>query len=219
MAKPQVVEDRQFEHMLKATAAYSRVPERDAALLLTLYGTALAVTELASITVGDYLDANGSIKVTSSVREAVAHNGEERPLYWSNKRVCAALDTYLAWRFENKHGATVKKGAYRGLDPDSALFLTEQGQPYGITKRMLPSGVLSYSCNTLGAYISKLHANAGIEGGSAQAARRTLATKLHRKGYDLRHIAAILGVKSVTTAKRLVEGDPVRLADIVARAI
>jgi hypothetical protein len=33
------------------------------------------------------------------------------------------------------------------------------------------------------------------------------------------HIAAILGHKSVSTTKRLVEGDPVRLADIVARAV
>ena len=53
MAKPQVVSDRDLEHMLKATAAYSRVPERDKALLLTLYGTALGVTELACLTVSD----------------------------------------------------------------------------------------------------------------------------------------------------------------------
>lgn len=219
MAKPRVIEDRELEHMLKATAAYSRVRERDAALLLTLYGTALAVTELASITVSDYLNADGSIKVTSAVREAVAHNGEARPLYWSNKRVCTALDAYLLWRVANGQSITTRRGAFRGLDPSSPVFLTEAGQPYGLTKRVLPSGVVSYSCNTLGAHIARLHANAGIEGGSAQSARRTFATKLHRKGYDLRHIAAILGVKSVTTAKRLVDGDPVRLADIVARAI
>ena len=82
----------------------------------------------------------------------------------------SALDAYLAWRVERKHGVTVKKGAYRGLDPESALFLTEDGGAYALTKRMLPSGVWSYSCNTLGAYISRLHANAGIEGGSAQSA-------------------------------------------------
>jgi site-specific recombinase XerD len=46
-----------------------------------------------------------------------------------------------------------------------------------------------------------------------------LAVKLHRKGYDLVHIAAILGHKSISTTKRLVDQDPVRLADIVARAI
>ena len=219
MAKPPVVEDKEFEHLVKATASYSRVPERDTALLLTLYGTALSVTELATITVSDYLDAKGAVRVTSAVRVDVAHNGEERPLYWSNKRVAAALDKYLVWRLNQNHGVTIKKGAYRGLDPDSPIFLTEDGKPYALTKRTLSSGVLSYSCNTLGAYISRLHANAGIEGGSASAARRTFAVKQHRKGYDLVHIAAILGHKSVTTTRRLVDGDPVRLADIVARAV
>ena len=219
MAKPPFIEDKQVEYLIKATSAYSRVPDRDTALLLTLYGTALNVTELATITVGDYLDAKGSVRVTSAVRVDVAHNGEERPLFWSNRRVVAALDAYLAWRLEHKHGVTVKNGAYRGLDPDSALFLTEFGEPYALTKRKLPSGVWSYSCNTLGAYISRLHANAGIEGGSAQSARRTFAVKQHRQGRDLVHIAAILGHKSVSTTRRLVEGDPVRLADIVAKAV
>lgn len=50
MAKPPVVEDKSLEHMLKATAGYSRMAERDVALLLTLYGTAMATTELAKIT-------------------------------------------------------------------------------------------------------------------------------------------------------------------------
>jgi hypothetical protein len=36
---------------------------------------------------------------------------------------------------------------------------------------------------------------------------------------DLVHVAAILGHKSVSTTKRLVAQDPVRLADIVAKAI
>ncbi len=172
------------EHLIKATAAYSRVPVRDTALLLILYGTALAVTELATITVGDYLAEDGAVRVTSSVRPSVAHNGEVRPLYWSNKRVVAAIDAYLAWRVLHRQGRTIKRDAYRALDAHSTLFLTEGGQPYSLTKRTLPSGVLSPSCNSLGAYISRLNANAGIEGGSAQSARRTLAVKLHRKGHD-----------------------------------
>lgn len=195
------------------------MPARDTALLLTLYGTALAVTELATITVSDYLAEDGSVRVASAVRPAVAHNGEDRPLFWSNKRIVAAIDAYLAWRLAHGQGRNIKRGAYRGLDPDQPLFLTEDGQPYSLTKRTLPSGVLSYSCNTLGAYISRLHSNAGIEGASANSARRTLAVKLHRKGYDLVHIARLLGHKSVRTTKRLVTQDPTRLADIVARAI
>ena len=219
MAKPPVIEDKQVEHLLRATAAWSRTPERDTAMLLVLYGTALATTELATITVADYLTPTGAVKVTSAVRVAVSHNGEERPLFWSNKRVVAALDKYLELRLATKQGVTVKKGNFRGLNPESAIFLTEAGQPYALSQKTLPSGVVSYSCNTLGAYISKMHANAGIEGGNAQAARRSWAVKQHRQGRDLIHIAAILGHKSITTTKRLVDGDPVRMADIVARAI
>lgn len=83
MAKPPVIEDRQIEHLIKATAAYSRMPVRDTALLLTLYGTAMAITELATVTVGDYLMPDGTVRVTSAVRPDVAHNGTKRALYWS----------------------------------------------------------------------------------------------------------------------------------------
>ncbi len=219
MAKPLVVEQKEFEHMLKATSAVSRAPERDKALLLVLYGTALSTSELAAITIADYLAPKGDVKVNSAVREVVSHNGETRPLYWSNKRVVAALDAYLAHRLKAGHGVTVKKGAYRGLDPDSPIFLTEAGQPYTLTKKTLPSGKIAYSCNTLGTLISKLHAHAGIDGGNAQAGRRSWAVRQYRQGRDLVHIAAILGHKSISTTKRLVGGDPVRLADIVAGAV
>nr|WP_295770593.1 hypothetical protein [Rhodoferax sp.] len=58
-----------------------------------------------------------------------------------------------------------------------------------------------------------------MKGASANSPRRSLAVKFHRKGYDLVHIAKLLGHKSVSTTKRLDTQDPVRLADIVARAI
>lgn len=61
---------------------------RDTALLLTLYGTAMAVTELATVAVGDYLMPNGTVSVTSAVRPDIALNGANRTLCWSNKRVC-----------------------------------------------------------------------------------------------------------------------------------
>ena len=204
MAKPPVVDDAQFEHLLKAAVSCSRLPIRDSALLLVLYETALSVTELASITVSDYLDAQGNVRTTSAVRVDVAHNGEERPLYWTSARVVAALDAYLAWRLDHQHGVTSEHVDYRGLDPESSLFLTETGGPYALTKRKLPSGAWSYSCNTLGTCISRLHTYAGIDGGSAQSARRTLAVKLHRQGRDLGQIAALLGHKNVSTTKRLV---------------
>lgn len=158
--------------------------------------------------------------MTSAVRPDVAHNGEIRPLYWSNKRVVAAIDAYLTWRATHRQGRTIKRDAYRALDPDIPLFLTEDGQPYSLTKRMLPSGVLSY-CATHWAPTSRACTRTPESKAAAPQApgARWRSNFTARAMYDLVHIAALLGHKSVSTTKRLVSQDPVRLADIVARAI
>jgi site-specific recombinase XerD len=53
----------------------------------------------------------------------------------------------------------------------------------------------------------------------ATASRRTFAVRLHRRGYDLRHIREVLGLASLSATKHLVEGDPVDLGRIVAKVI
>ncbi len=127
------------------------------------------------------------------------------------------------WRAEialqRGHGVTTRTAAYRWLDPDSPLFLRDDGQPYQLTKRVTRSGAISYSCDSLSQRVRKLHAQAGVEGANALAARRTFAVRLARKGFDLRHIAELLGHASLTATKRLVDEDPIRLGDTVAGVI
>jgi site-specific recombinase XerD len=217
MAKPPYITDKQREHMLKATRGYSKFKERDCALLIVLYGTALALTELAQLKVSDYITAAGKVSRESELRAEISTSGEARGLWWVGNTV-AAMDEYLAWRLQQRHGATTLKGAYRGLDPESAIFLTDDGQPYSLTSRVLKaSGLLSYSCNTLGALIARLHSDCGIEGGSAQSARRTFVVNAHKQGFDLVHIAHIVGHKSISSTKRMALQDPVDLGGIVAR--
>jgi integrase/recombinase XerD len=225
MAKPPVFEDKQINHMLAAiggggkTNGYSRNPERDTAIILVLYGYALGITELATITVADYVTAKGAAIREGVVRAEISINNQDRPLYWVNKRACETLDAYLAWRVVHGHGVTVKKAAYRGLDPDSPLFLTDQGKPYALTGKALPSGKISYSCNTLGAHVTKMHSDCGLHGGGAQSARRTFAVKAARlpfEQYNARNLAAIMGI-SVSAVKRITELDPLPMAALVAR--
>jgi integrase/recombinase XerD len=128
MAKPPVFEDKQIEHLIKATASYSRVPERDTAVILTLYGTALAVTELATIKVNSHLKLDGSVLVASAVHPDIAHNGQARPPFWSNKRIVTEMYKYLQCRLERRQGATVKRVACRGLDPDGLIFFADDGE-------------------------------------------------------------------------------------------
>lgn len=218
MAKAPVVEESEFRHALKVAAVTGQSKGRDVALLWVAYGTGMMPIELAKLTVGDYLVADGTLRTESQVRSEIAFNGAARPLYWSNKGVVSALDAYLAERVRYGYGMGVPQ-QYRGLNPDSPLFLAVDGKPFAFTRRVTPAGQESYSCESLTQIIRRLHTQAGIENGSSLAARRTFGVRLHRKGYDLRHIQVLLGVQSLTAVKRMVEADPVRLGAIVARAI
>lgn len=218
MAKAPVVEEADFRHAVKVAAVTGQAKERDVALLWVAYGTGMMPIELAKLTVADYLAADGTVRTDSEIRAEIAFNGIKRPLYWTNKGVVAALDAYLATRVRCGYGLG-EPALFRGLDPASPLFLAVDGKPFTFTRRMTPAGKESYSCESLTQIVRRLHTQAGIEAGSALSARRTFGVRLHRKGFDLRHIQVILGVQSLTAVKRMVEADPVRLGAIVARAI
>nr|WP_057929861.1 tyrosine-type recombinase/integrase [Burkholderia ambifaria] len=219
MAKAPVIEERQLRHMLKVAAVTGESPLRDVALLYVLYGTGMMLTELASLTVRDYLMESGAVRKESAVRAAIAHNGRERPMFWVNVKVVAALDAYLAYRTAHRHRVTLRKSAYRGLDPDGPLFLRADGEPYRLTARNSSTGAISYSCDALSQVFRRLPAQAGIEGGHALAGRRTFAVRMHRKGFDLRHISELLGHSTLTATKRLIDSDPVALGELVERIL
>lgn len=218
MAKAPVVEESEFRHAVKVATITGQAKLRDVALLWVAYGTGLMPIELAKLTVADYLGADGAVREESEVRAEIAFNDQARPLYWSNKSVCGAIDSYLSERSRLGYGTT-GKAEYRNLDPLSPLFLAVDGKPFSFTRRKTAAGTISFSCESLTQIIRRLHTQAGIEAGSALSARRTFAVRLNRKGYDLRHIQKILGVQSMTAVKRMVEADPVRLGAIVSRVI
>lgn len=209
MAKAPVVEEYEFRHAIKVAGITGQARERDVALLWVLYGTGMMPIEVAKLAVADYLATDGTVREESEIRADIAFNGIARPLYWSNKGVISAIGAYLESR---------TKAGY-GIELESPLFLAVNGQPFTFTKRTTKAGASSYSCESLTQIIRRLHTQAGIEGGSSLSARRTFGVRLHRKGYDLRHIQTLLGAQSITAVKRMVESDPVRLGAIVSRAI
>jgi site-specific recombinase XerD len=168
--------------------------------------------------VWDYLTEAGAIRRDSVVRAEIAHNNLERPIFWVNAKVVGTLDSYLSLRVSTGQGVTSRKAAYRSLDPGSCLFLRADGVPYGLTARRSTSGVMNYSCDSLGQVFRRLHTQAGVEGHTL-AGRRTFAVRLYRKGYDLRHIAALTGHQTLTAVRRLVDSDPVKLGDLVSGVV
>jgi site-specific recombinase XerD len=219
MAKAPFIDANQLKHLMKVTAASTESPARNAALLYTIYGTGMMLTEVARLPLSDYLNSNGTIREKSQVSPEISYNGKARPLYWSNAKVTGAIDKYLEYRQEHKHGIATRKAAYRGLDPDSSLFRTNEGEPYKLTQRKTATGAISYSCDSLSQLFRKMHLQAGIEGASAMSGRRTFAIRLFQKGYDLRHINELLGHETLTATKNLIDADPVRLGALVAGVI
>lgn len=219
MAKAPVIELHQVRHALKVAAVTGQTPLRDVALLAVLYSTGVTPNEAAKLIVSDYLAADGSARVQSTLRPEIAFNGRSRPLLWANVKAREALDNYLGYRLDARHGISTSPAAFRGLDPSSPLFLTSDGSPFTFTRRVTRTGAASYSCETLNEVIRRLHAQAGIENGSANATRRTFAVNLHRQGRSLKLIQSLIGVSSLAAVKRLVDGDPVSLASLVSGVI
>lgn len=204
---------------MKVAAVTGHATLRDVALLAVLYSTGVTPNEAAKLTVSDYLSADGSVRIESTLRPEIAFNGKARPLVWANVKAREALDDYLRYRHEARHGISTAHAAYRGLDPLSPLFLSSDGSPFTFTRRVTRTGAASYSCETLNEIIRRLHTQAGIENGSANATRRTFAVNLHRQGRSPKLIQTLIGVSSLAAVKRLVDGDPVTLASVVRGVI
>lgn len=216
MAKAPYVEDHRLKHLLKVAAISGEFPVRNFALLTTIYGTGMMLTEVARLPLKAYLKPDGSILDESAVAPEIAYNGKRRPLYWSNAKLTDAVDAYLAYRTEHRHRVTTRKGAYRGLDPEAPIFMTDEGEPYRLMERRTATGAISYSCDSLSQLFRKLHLQAGIEGASAMSGRRTFAVRLSNKGFDLKHIKELLGHETLKATKNLIDADPVRLGKIAA---
>lgn len=213
--KTRTISAREIENALAKAAETGSVPERDVALLLVAYGTGLMPIELASITVSDYLTEEGAVREQSWVRAAIAFNGKERPLFWHNRRVQAGLDAYLAARI-GAGACTGEEHKYRGLKPDSPIFLGANGQPFTFTKRVTPKGTVSYSCESLTQIYRRLHTQAGLTAGSALSARKSFMVRLAKQGIDVRIIQKLLGLSSVTPILRATKGVVVDLGAIVS---
>jgi integrase/recombinase XerC len=161
---------------------------RDQALLETLYGTGVRVSELAGMNL-DHCD------FTESEVRVLGKGGKERivPL---GKSAVEAIRTYLP-----KRGGLLEK-AKQG-EPD-ALWLSRSGRRLSV--RQVQNIVRRHG---LGAGRGDLHPH---------AMRHTCATHLLDAGADLRSIQELLGHSSLSTTQRYTHVSVDRLMEVYDRA-
>jgi integrase len=194
---------------------------RDVALMYVLFCTGAKPIEMARLEVRDYLNRDGSFRAYSEMRAETAVNGRSRPLFFTSARTRAALDAYLTERRRRRLGTAALRAVggdtYRGLDPGSALFLTEDGWPFDIGERG-PNDHRE-TCRLMIATLRTIFKRAGWTGVTAQAARRVVARRLADKGADGAQVGQILGLSSAGAVRRLLDGHRRPLEDLTQELV
>jgi integrase len=206
---------------LEALAHYRRLHSncrnRDVVLLLVLFATAAKPLEIARLQVGDYLTEDGSVREESVMRADAAINGKARPLFFASTRLVAAVDAYLQERVRRGYG-TRKATTYRGLDPESRLFLTGDGREMPIKVRAVGNRK-HHLCDVIHDIYRKTFARAGLKGVSALCARRTIAKRLTERGCDVNQIGEVLGLKERDSVLNLIPNERESLKAVIRELV
>lgn len=195
------VSEEEIDLAVERTRQTSNCKNRDIALLLVLFSTAAKPLEIARLEVRDYLNEDGSIREESVMRAEVAINGEARRLFFASSKANTAIDAYLDERVQR--GQHVKRSSkYRGLDPMSKLFLTDDG--YEMPIKIRGNGAQRHHiCGVILDIYRKIFRRSGLKGVSALSARRTVAQKLKERGIDNEDIGKMLGLKEKNSVRNL----------------
>jgi integrase len=189
----------------------------DLSLYYLLFATGLRPLEVARLEVGDYVGVDGSVRRESELRESTAINGKARPLYFINSRLDEALDAYFQERLKDGHGLGTPDN-YRGLDPDSRLFLGPAGEPYQITPNGEP-GQKRHVCRAVLEIYRKLFRYADIKGLSTQSARLTLMSRMYARGADEDQVGVILGIADRSAVREQLPRPKPMLAELLDEVI
>jgi integrase len=195
---PQEARDRRVlseEEVAKGAARIrvrSQQAQEDTALFYLLLATGARPLEVARLEVRDYLNADGTVRRTSSLRAEFAINGRSRPLFFRSARLDEAMDAYLGQRI--RRGLSMSgAAAYRGLVPDSRLFLSASGEgfeikPYGVGAQR------RFLCRGIQETYRKIFHYAELEKVTALTIRHTVADRLYRRGADEMQVGLLLGI-------------------------
>lgn len=195
--------DIDIVHMADRLRQHSRYALRDVALLLVLFSTGARPLEIARLQISDYLAADGDVREISELRADAAVNGRARPLYFASAKVNAAIDAYLVQRARcGGAGADGSTQGFRGLAPDSGLFLMADGRPFEIIchgghrrERYLCRGILDV--------YRSIFRCIGMVGLSPMAARRHVAVRLQQRGATEAQIGEVLGIQAMKAVRTL----------------
>jgi integrase/recombinase XerD len=149
---------------------------RNRVMLLTGTWSGMRVGEIASLTVGDVMNADKKVKAEVRLTAEQTKGRHPRTVFLPQK-LRDELQAYVALRPHAKQ-----------TDP---LFIT--------------AGRKSFTANVLAQHFFWLFQKAGIAGASSHSMRRTFITNLASKGIGVRVLASLAGHRSIAVTQKYID--------------
>jgi integrase len=184
MGRQAKVLSRRDLRRLLAAAADGKFASRDQVIVLLATRAGLRACEIARLTWGMLLDADGRIGTSIEVRDTIAKRGAGRrvPAHPQLRKALKALRAELP----PEHAK-----------PDALVVRSLRGGA------MRPNSIVNW-------FVAHCRA-AGLEGCSSHSGRRTFITNaarnLHRVGASLRDVQVLAGHRSIETTQVYIDGD------------
>ena len=149
---------------------------RNRVMLLTGMWSGMRVSEIASLSVGDVMNTNGSVK--SEVRlSAEQTKGRHPRTVFLPEKLRLELQVYLNLR--------------KPIDTKLPLFIT--------------AGRKGFTANVMTQHFYWLFKKAGIDGASSHSMRRSYISVLASKGIGVRVLASLAGHRSIAVTQRYID--------------
>ena len=181
-----------IRHLQKA-ASQGRFPERDRLIVALATQAGLRASEIARLSWGMVLDADGRLSQVIDVRNAIAKRGTGRRIPMHPKLRRALLD----WKCQ--------QSAER-IRADAVIVPSLRGGA------MRPNSIVNF-------FVAKCRI-AGLEGCSSHSGRRTFITtaarRAHWAGASLRDVQMLAGHRSIETTQGYIDGDTFAQRRLVA---
>lgn len=182
---PDTLSTSEIDNLINAIDLSKPEGERNKAMLETLYGCGLRVSELTTLKISDLFFDEGFIKITGK--------GNKQRFVPISETTMKFINHYK--NFDRKH-LTIQKNY------EDTLFLNRRGKQ--LTRAMIFSIIKDLAI--------KINLNKAI---SPHTFRHSFATHLLENGADLRAIQLMLGHESITTTEIYVHLDRKHLTQIV----
>lgn len=175
MSQAKTLTPTEIEQVLNYVSTHS-FALRNRVMLLTGLWSGMRVGEIASLSVGDVMNGDGSVKAEVRLTAEQTKGRQPRTVFLPQK-LRNELSAYMALRTD--------------ANPAHPLFIT--------------AGRKRFSANVMAQHFHYLFKRAGIAGASSHSMRRSFITNLATKGIGVRVLASLAGHRSIAVTQRYID--------------